>query len=293
MKTQGLVFDIKQMTFHDGPGVRTTVFFKGCPLRCIWCHNPEGQSFKKELMVSRSSCTGCGKCSGICPSHCECDCCETCVTACPLRLRKVAGKLYTSTELAGAILKNRELLEKYNGGVTFSGGEPGFQAAFLRALALEFDKRGISMTLETCGYFNWDEIRDVIFMMSHVLYDIKHMDDGKHRELTGVSNKTILENCIKICNSGIPLTVRIPLIKNLTGTRKNIEDTALFMKKNLPGASVELLPYHGLGLEKYRAIGLDSFLHDEYEAPEKTEIKALEDIFRTQGIAVRPEGPYR
>jgi len=252
MNMQGLIFDIKQMTLHDGPGVRTTVFFKGCPLKCTWCHNPEGQAFEKELMFSGNSCLKCGKC-GICQNPEKCICCGACVSVCPMRLRRVAGETYTPEELAKIILRNKELLEEYGGGVTFSGGEPLSQGAFLFALIKELED--LHTVLETSGYCRGDLFHEAVEAIDLILFDIKIIDPLLHRKFTGVDNSVILENLTFLMQSGKPFIVRVPLIPSVTDTEENLGKIAGLVSGAKGLLRTELLPYHITAGAKYVMLG--------------------------------------
>lgn len=293
----GFVLQMQSFSVNDGEGIRTVVFLPGCPLRCRWCSNPETWTPAPKLAVYHSKCIDCGACEKACPwslfpprlenpAAAGCNACGLCAGVCPPGALKVLIQEMSVAEVVQKVERDAVFFRSSGGGVTFSGGEPTFQAGFLRALTQEFDKRGIDMCMETCGYFIWDEVSDIFEKISHVLFDLKHMDPAAHRELTGVSNERILENCSRIAALGKILTVRMPTIRNVNGTRENLEATARFMKDRLPGASIELLPYHDLGREKYRAIGQAARQHDEYAAPDRGEMEEAENFFRQQGITV-------
>jgi len=205
------------------------------------------------------------------------------MAGCPLRCRWCSNpeSWDMSAELAVPVsvydvvkqIERDDVFFRYSGGgVTFSGGEPTFQTEFLRSLALEFEKRGVSMWIETCGYFDFDRVRDIFKKMEHVFYDIKLMDSAKHEEYTGVGNSLILKNAALLHELGIPITVRMPAVKGVNFTEENLAATSRFMKENLPGADIEFLPYHDLGKEKYEALGLMSS-YSEFTAPNKRELE--------------------
>ena len=213
---------------------------------------------------------------------------------CPLRCKwcsnpdawePVSG-LYEEISVGGAIRRierDAVFFRHSGGGVTFSGGEPTVQQNFLRALAKEFYDRGISMWMETCGYFDFEEVKDVLLKMEHIFYDIKYIDKAMHKEYTGRDNDLILKNAARVFGLGIPVTVRVPAVKDITFTEKNLTETARFMRDSLPGAPVEFLPYHNLGMEKYNALGLKA-PPDELAAPGKQEITAAKELFKSYGI---------
>jgi len=240
---EGMVLQLQKFSVHDGDGVRTVVFLSGCPLRCLWCANPEGWNIS---------------------SFCQ---------------RASVGEVIKQIE-------RDEIFFRYSGGgITFSGGEPTVQEGFLRALAQAFHQRGISIWMETCGYFEWEKVKDIFKMTDHVFYDIKCMDAALHRDLTGADNALILENCVKLYHAGHPVTIRIPAVKGANFTDENMEATARFMSENLPGSPIELLPYHTLGLEKYRALGMTDEIHP-FSTPSREEIKSAYETFRRHGVAV-------
>ena len=259
---KGTVFDIKEFAIYDGPGVRQTVFFKGCPLRCAWCHNPEGLKATPELAVSTASCEKCAKCMGVCPSELfdkelmraePCSLCKKCIEVCPLGIRRVAGVEYTVYELAKKILSKADYYSKYGGGVTFSGGEPMLQSEFLIKLC---EKLGdVHKAIETCGYTDEKTFRAVISGLDYVIMDIKCMDEQAHIKYTGRSNKPILENYRILRESGIAHTVRIHLIGSVSDSEENLEQTARCLSDDKYLDKVELLPYQVTAGAKYKSVG--------------------------------------
>lgn len=255
MLMYGTIFDIKQFAVFDGPGIRTTVFLKGCPLRCEWCHNPEGLSFAPQLMVSKSACTHCGSCRAVCPNPSGCTACGKCIRACPLGLRKICGKRMDAAELAAKLLKDQDYLSRAGGGVTFSGGEPTAQGEFLlECLKLT---RPMHKVIETSGYCDPDLFREIISSLDYVIMDIKHTDDRVHRACTKVSNQKILLNLEQLKSSGKPFRIRIPVIPGINDTEENFRETARLLTdaKNLD--TVELLPYHQTAGAKYEMVGME------------------------------------
>lgn len=246
--SKGTIFAIEEFAVHDGPGIRKMVFFKGCPLRCSWCHNPEGISFRKELMVSYSACLQCGKCKEIC-IHNECVTCGKCVAVCPMRLRKVRGQEIEVQELAEKLLKGKEILISSGGGITISGGEPLAQPAFLFDL-IEYLKP-LNIAVETSGYAASGIFQKMVSMVDLVLMDIKHTNQEIHKQYTGVDNSQILENLKYLCQSDTDFHIRIPLIPGVNDTRENMEKIALLIKGARHLRRVELLPYHQTAGAKY------------------------------------------
>ncbi len=251
----GTIFDIKQFAVFDGPGIRTTVFLKGCPLRCEWCHNPEGLSFAPQLMVSKSACTHCGHCEAVCPSPSRCLVCGKCVRACPLGLRRICGKRVEPADLAARLLKDRAYLEQQGGGVTFSGGEPMAQGEFLlECLTL---LRPMHRAVETSGYCDTAFFPEILRELDYVIMDIKHSDNDLHLRYTGVGNNRIMRNLEQLKRSGKPFRIRIPVIPGVNDTEENFRGTAQLLRdaKNLE--TVELLPYHQTAGAKYEMVGLE------------------------------------
>lgn len=242
----GIIFDIKEFAQHDGDGVRTTVFFKGCPLRCVWCHNPEGLSPEPELYVGTNGCTDCGLCRKPC-SHPDCIY-GRCLHVCPQGLLRVSGKEWEAEALAQKIKKSADFLAE-NGGVTLSGGEPLMQWEF--ALELIRELKPLHVAIETSGYASPEAFRRVISVCDFVFLDIKLADREEHKKYTGVYNDKILENLKILKSSGVPFLLRTPLIPGITDTEENLAAIAVLAG----GAPVELLPYNSLAPAKYPAVG--------------------------------------
>lgn len=294
---KGMVLQIQSMSVNDGEGIRTVIFLPGCPLRCRWCSNPETWTPFPKLAVYPGKCVECGACRTACPLSLfppheagdragECLACGACASVCPSGALTVLIREMTVADVVRRVERDAVFFRNSGGGVTFSGGEPTFQAGFLRSLVLEFERLGIDMCMETCGHFHWDAVSDILAKLNHVLYDCKHMDALLHKELTGVSNASILDNCVRLHGMGIPITIRIPTIKGVTGSVSNLKSAARFIGERVPGASVELLPYHDLGNEKYSAIGQGAKLHEEYAAPDAAAMEEAENIFRRAGVTV-------
>jgi pyruvate formate lyase activating enzyme len=257
MGVKGVIFDIKELAVFDGPGIRTTVFFKGCPLRCRWCHNPEGLSFKPQLMVSLSSCTRCGKCTAVCPNPApgSCTLCGGCLRVCPLGLRRIAGEEYTPRALAEKLLRNADYLRNAGGGFTVSGGEPTGQPEFL--LELLGLLRGSHRAIETCGYCSREVFSGMLGEIDLVMMDLKIIDSDLHRRYTGMDNAPILENLEILKGSGKPFIVRIPLIPGVNDTEANLRAAAERLAGSANLLKTELLPYHKTAGAKYSMIGME------------------------------------
>ena len=215
--TEGIIFDVKEFSLNDGPGIRTTVFFKGCPLRCIWCHNPEGLSPKRELFITQNGCTGCGLCKKPC-SHDDCRGLGRCIHICPKGLVKAVGTPYTADSLAAKVKKGADLLVSSGGGVTLSGGEVLMQADF--AVELIEKLKPLHILIETCGYAKHEDFVRVCSLVDTVYFDVKLADREMHKKYTGVYNDLILENLEWLKKSGIDFKIRTPLIPDITDTSK-------------------------------------------------------------------------
>ena len=248
----GRVFSIEEFSTFDGPGIRTTVFFKGCPLRCVWCHNPEGQSGAIEYMRSPNGCTGCGACLEAGKKHLGAPVlCEESIAACPNGLVRRAGVDYTPEELAKKLTKNARILQNSGGGITFSGGEPLLHADFICTCVPLLN--GLSVALQTCGYADEKTFLHVLDAVDFVLYDLKLADDEKHRAYCGVGNEKILENYQTLVKSGKQFVTRIPLIPDVTDTDENLESLAKFIS-SCGVKYVEILPYNKLTGSKYSSL---------------------------------------
>lgn len=253
MNAEGMIFDIKEFALYDGPGIRTTVFLKGCPLRCKWCHNPEGLSPNKQLMVSIAACVHCGECEKRC-AHETCVACGDCVPYCKAGLRKICGESVSARDLAGRLLAGRALWQQTGGGVTFSGGEPLMQWAFLRETISLLE--GAHVAVETSGFAPEAVFRDMLSTVDFVMMDVKHMDDAEHRKWTGVGNREILANARALLQSGKRCVMRVPLIPGVNDGAVNLEATAAFIAESGMPERVELLPYHQTAGAKYEMVGM-------------------------------------
>ncbi len=246
----GTIFDIKEMAVHDGPGIRTTVFLKGCPLRCKWCHNPEGFVTAPQLMYKENRCHHCDLCKISC-DHEECRPFGRCLHICPDNCLTVSGEKITAADLSEKLIRSAQTLPDVFGGFTFSGGEPLFQPEFVSELAERL--QGYDRCIETSGYAKPEVFRSVISKMDRVIMDLKLIDDGKHIEYTGVSNAVILENFRWVCASGKPLTIRTPLIPGITDTAENL--TAI--GRLVADQPWEKLPYNEMAGAKYKMLGME------------------------------------
>ncbi len=249
----GIIFDIKQFAVFDGPGMRETIFLKGCPLHCPWCHNPEGQAVDPVLMVSHAACIHCGRCTSVCPSPEHCILCGRCIAECPLGLRRIAGEAVTTEELENRVRKDIDIYKKNNGGITLSGGEPLMQPDFV----IEFLERipDVNKAIETSGYAS-PEVYDAIYdHLDLVIQDIKIFDSREHERIIGADNTAILRNAEKLKKGDKPFIIRIPLIPGITDTEKNYSQIAAFLQDSRNLLRVELLPYVKAAGAKYQMVG--------------------------------------
>ncbi len=276
----GIVFSTEEFSIYDGPGIRTTVFLKGCPLRCSWCHNPEGQRMEPQIVRSPNGCIGCGQCERNAePTEDGMRYTERSIQSCPQHLLRVSGEALDAQELTQRLLKNERLLRK--GGVTFSGGEPLLQSEFvLECLSLLQGR--LHTAVQTCGYCDEATFHRVLDAADYMLFDLKVMDEARHIRYTGVSNAPILRNFEVLARSGKPFVVRIPLIPGVTDTGENIESICGLL--NAHGvAYAELLPYNKMAGGKYALVGR----HYEPDFDETIPINPREKIFAAHGITIK------
>jgi pyruvate formate lyase activating enzyme len=299
-ESTAVVFNIMRFSTQDGPGIRTTVFFKGCPLSCWWCHNPESQSPHPELLYLEERCRHCGDCVVACPQHAIeavegsvrtsalCRRCGQCTEVCHAEARQLAGRRLTVGELVTEIEKDRVFFEQSGGGVTLSGGEPLAQPRFVSALLGACRDRGIPTVLETCGYAPSRVFVTVALLADLVLFDLKLMDPARHKQYTGVSNRRILGNLEQLVARGRPVTVRIPVMPGINDADDDIRQFARYLAA-LPVTRVELLPYNNIGAGKYKRLGLTYRLGDA-PRPTPADLARFADALTRAGLNVTVRG---
>jgi pyruvate formate lyase activating enzyme len=290
--SSGLVFNIQKYSIQDGPGIRTTVFLKGCPLRCWWCHNPESLSPKPEIVILEARCRLCGECLQVCPNDAifaenggfrydveACALCGTCVEACPSGARQMVGTRMTVPEVMAEISKDRIFYDDSGGGVTFSGGEPLVQPRFLRDLLAACRAQSIHTTVDTCGFGTREYLLSIAPLTDLFLYDLKAIDEAKHLQYTGVSNSSILENLRALGRVHSNIWIRLPLIPGLNDDDGQLEATARFAA-SIPGVrQLNVLPYHRTAIQKFRRLGRPYRLE---QIPDPTP-ERLEEVRRKLG----------
>ena len=267
------IFNIQKYNMYDGPGVRTIVFFKGCPLKCKWCSNPESQKKAHQVLFKESSCIHCGACVEVCPAGVhrlsdsgkhefvagsECVGCRACETACLQKALSIVGEVKTISELMDVVEEDRAFYEMSGGGMTLGGGEALMQPDAAASLMAACHQRGINTAIETCGYANPEALKKVAEHTDLFLFDMKHMDAGRHYELTGVRNERIFKNLIWLLENRYNVHIRLPMLKGINDSEAELEGLMDFLKpykdyRNFKG--IDLLPYHKMGVNKYKQLG--------------------------------------
>jgi pyruvate formate lyase activating enzyme len=291
---KGLVFNIQRFSINDGPGIRTTVFMKGCPLRCEWCSNPESQSIYPEIMTISRDCIRCNECVETCPTGAvssdemgvridrdKCDLCMTCAHNCPSGALQIVGEHMDVHEIVKEVKKDGLFYRNSGGGLTVSGGEPMTQWEFVRTLLAESKRESLHTALDTSGYAPWDVVAEVIKYADLVLYDVKCVDPVKHEAMVGQNNKLILTNAEKVA-SMVPTWLRIPVIPGLNDSEADLEDMAIFASE-VPFEKVSILGYHKFGEQKYERLGRE-YPCSSVSQPEDRYLKVLRDTFVEKGL---------
>lgn len=276
IQRKATIFNVQKYNMYDGPGVRTLIFFQGCPLRCKWCANPEGMIKKYRVMFKSNSCVNCGACVSVCPvgihtisneslkhevnRNIECIGCRKCVDACLNSALSIVGEVKTISELVEIVEEDRTFYEASDGGVTLGGGEVLMQPEAASSLLMACKQEGINTAIETCGYAKLESVLKVAEFTDLFLFDIKHIDSDRHFELTGVRNEQILENLKELLRRKYKVKIRMPLLKGVNDRKEDIEDIMKFLMpfkdyKNFKG--IDLLPYHKMGVNKYNQLGIE------------------------------------
>jgi len=304
-QSKGLVYSIQRYSIHDGPGIRTLIFFKGCQLKCPWCSNPESQHTCKEIAFSASKCRGCGKCAQVCPLDAidlqaqyridrnKCNLCGLCVRYCPYEAYTIFGKWMTVDELVLEAEKDRPFYRKSNGGITVSGGEPTLQHEFVKELFKECKKRGLNIAIESHGYAEWKVFESLAPYVDLFQIDIKHMDSDLHKKVIGVPNQQILSNILGIAfDAKEKVAVRIPLIPGFNDTIENFHAVAEFAQKvNSSGnlTVVHILPYHSMGQSKYESLAREYSMAGT-KPPSFDSIEKFLQVFESYGLPAQQGG---
>jgi len=290
----GVIFDIKRFAVHDGPGIRTTVFFKGCPLRCMWCHNPESMRIQRQIVFFDNKCIGCGECYKRCKNGAviatpegrkyykdKCTLCGTCVEYCYAEATVMQGKIASVDEVVDEVKKDMPFYENSGGGVTLSGGEPTAQPEFCIAILDACKKAKMHTALDTSGFVKTEILKEILKYVDLVLYDIKHVDPQKHKEYTSVSNELILFNLRQTDSMEIPIEIRVPTIPGLNDSEENLSDIARLVNSLNSVERVRLLPYHRLGEGKYSRLDMEYKLKG-LESPNKATMEELVQILKSK-----------
>lgn len=299
---KAIIFNIQNFSIHDGPGIRTTVFFKGCPLKCLWCHNPESQNTKPEMLYDREKCVMCGVCEKVCPQKAitnvnnsmvtdmdKCDFCGDCVTYCLYGARQIAGKEYTVEEVVKEALKDKVFYEQSKGGgVTLSGGEPLLQIDFVEELLIRLKEEGIQTAVDTSGAIKFEYLERAAKYTDLFLFDLKLMDDEKHKEFVGSSNKLIIENLQKLSKIHDNIYLRMPIIEGVNAEISHIEKV-LELIEDLNIKKVNLLPYHDIAKHKYKKLGRE-YEEARMQVPSNEKMNSFKDMFAKKGYEVKIGG---
>lgn len=290
------VFNIQKYCIHDGDGIRTTVFFKGCPLRCAWCHNPESQKAEPQLLWDAEKCTRCDACAAVCPQEAagqavgvnreRCVSCGTCVQACAAGARQLSGKGMTPEEIVETVKKDLLFYEQSGGGVTLSGGEVMAVEPFGEVVRLchLLREEGISLFIDTCGMVPYERFEAIREDTGCFLYDIKAMDPEKHKKWTGADNRLILENLRRLSRDGARIRLRLPLVEGINAEPEDILPVIDLLKEGVRAEKIHLLPYHTFGQEKYQKLGRAG-QGEIFHVPSQEKLESLAELFRQAGIS--------
>ncbi|MEG0308796.1 MAG: glycyl-radical enzyme activating protein [Clostridium sp.] len=291
------VLNIQKYSIHDGDGIRTTIFFKGCLLSCLWCHNPESQNYSEELMYNEEKCAGCLACAEICPQRAiekdgqhvctnrgKCDLCKTCIDHCVNNAREIVGKEYTVAELVKEAEKDKMFYEESYGGITLSGGEIMTQNMdYIEELLKKLKRKGYNVAIDTCGYAPYENYERIMKYVDVFLYDIKLMDTTLHEKFMGKGNELILSNLKRLSDAGANINIRIPTIEGVNADKDSMEEIITFLKDNIIVKKVNLLPYHNTGRSKYDRLQRE-YKGYELSTPSEERMKEIKESFEKQGF---------
>lgn len=298
------VINLQKCSIHDGPGIRSTVFFKGCPLKCVWCHNPESQAYSREVLYNEEKCSRCEACIKVCPHGAiykddgkvclnfeKCDQCETCLDYCINNAREIAGTVYTAKELVDELYKDRMFYEESGGGVTLSGGEVMAQDMdYIIDVARRCKGKGFHLAIDTCGFAKTENYENILEYADLFLYDMKLIDNEKHIKFTGKSNELILKNLEFLSNNKANINIRIPLIVGVNVDDDNLEVKKMIeFLKPLNIKAVSLLPYHNIGKHKYSRL-YKTYEGEEFEKPSDEKMEEIKDLFEQNNFDTKIGG---
>lgn len=298
-EVRGWIFNVQRFCGDDGPGIRTSVFFKGCPLRCTWCHNPESQLPKAQFSYDQERCLACNSCFEACPEQAIspealfpkesiCTLCGSCTDACPTGARQMLGQSLTVDDVLAEAMRDREFYEESGGGVTFTGGEPLSQAPFLIACLSACREMGLHTAIDTSGHGHWKDLEAAANLSDLVLYDVKGIDEERHKAMTGVSNRRILRNLYRLSATDASVWIRIPLIPGYNDDQKSLTALGCVLNDLPRRFPVWLLPYHELGRHKRNLIGSDEA--PRFETPSREHVAECADVLRAYGLDVLTKG---
>lgn len=299
----GIITKIQRFGLEDGPGIRSTVFLKGCPLRCKWCSNPECQNPDPEIVYYETKCIEeCDVCVSLCKYEAivkdkgririkkrNCSYCLDCIHRCPSGALSLIGKNISPNEVVKDVQRDESFYNYSEGGITLSGGEPLLQPEFTLDILKRCKELRVHTVLDTCGYTNADVLSDILEYVDLFLFDLKHMDPNRHKALTGVSNDTILDNAQKISDAGIPIIIRFPLVPEVNDSSDNLHQMMLFMRCLQSALRVEILPYHSLGLSKYKSLGRKPSL-PKIPTPRKKDIQRVQRALKDSKLEMVVRG---
>jgi len=297
---RGWIFDIQRFSIHDGPGIRTTVFLKGCPLRCVWCHNPEGMGPEPVLSFVPAKCIGCGYCVRVCPNGAHrmdpeeghvldrelCRVCGSCTEECYAEALELVGREATVDEVIDEVLRDRSFYETSGGGMTLSGGEPMTQTDFTEVLLRRAKQERLHTCVDTCGYCDFSCFQRILKYVDLFLYDVKDMDDARHREFTGVPNGLVLDNVEALHRSGARILLRLPIIPGYNDRQDHFERVAMLARRLGDIEGVEILPYHKLGTSKLERLGLPDAMPRRPEPVDEDRMALWISALRERGVNV-------